>query len=80
MTLQIPPTLNRSLRSKSQNRAVLIFPTNFYHPVTRQISIEEFGERNDLDAAEIRQLKSLFGSFATEEELLANARRRPRFR
>lgn len=45
-----------------------------------QINIEEFGRRLGLDDKEIRILQVLFGPFASRNELLANVRRRPRFR
>lgn len=49
-------------------------------PATVIIDIDEFGTRYALGASAIRDLKILFGSLATKQELLANARRPSRIR
>lgn len=44
------------------------------------IEVDEFGMRYGLDAVAIRDLRILFGSRGTKQELLANARRPSRIR
>ncbi len=47
----------------------------------RQVwSVSEFARRHRLDADEEKRLTALFGSFATKQELLANAQRPCQFR
>ncbi|MBP1850671.1 hypothetical protein [Rhizobium halophytocola] len=43
-------------------------------------NVSEFCKRYRLDALEERRLRVLFGEFATQHELLMNARREPKFR
>jgi hypothetical protein len=43
-------------------------------------SVTQFCRRYRLDSAEERRLRSVLGEFATQQELLMNARREPAFR
>jgi hypothetical protein len=43
-------------------------------------SVSEFAKRYRLEREEEARLRKLLGSFATEQELLMNASRAPRFR
>ena len=43
-------------------------------------SIAEFCRRYRIEAMEERRLRTLLGEFATQQELLMNARREPKFR
>ncbi len=43
-------------------------------------SVHDFCKRYRLDETEEKRLKALFGDYATQVELLTNARRRPIFR
>lgn len=61
-------------RSGDQVLAVASLPAGVF------IDIDEFGMRYALDASAIRDLRILFGSRATKQELLANARRPSRIR
>ncbi|MBO3759785.1 hypothetical protein J5J10_10275 [Ciceribacter sp. L1K23] len=50
-------------------------------PGLREIfSVSEFCKRYRLDSKEERRLKVLLGDFATQHELLMNAKRDPQFR
>lgn len=49
-------------------------------PSTRVWSVVDFAKRNDLHKDSERQLRQLFGSFATASELQHNLARKPRWR